>query len=166
MDSIGRSQASPRPRNTPWYSESVWSFGWACSRGRLVWTVIQVIAVAVLVTALVFESERTALVLAVFAIGAMVGCPNRATPYRCLLVGALFLLVLYFGVSQFASGSDTQTTATNSASALTTHLVSGPADPTGQQSTLPGHLSRVESGVAAGSPEPDRIWDGIHNACG
>jgi hypothetical protein len=45
-------------------------------------------------------------------------------------------------------------TATNSASALTTHLVSGLADPTGQQSTLPGHLSRVESGIAAGFSEP------------
>jgi hypothetical protein len=32
--------------------------------------------------------------------------------------------------------------------------VSGLANPTGQQSTLPGHLSRVESGIAAGFIEP------------
>ena len=70
------------------------------------------------------------------------------------LAGALFLLVLYVGVSQFASSNDTQGTATNSASALTSHLVSGIANPTGQQSTLPGHLSRVESGIASGFTEP------------
>ncbi len=124
------------------------------TRGRFAWNLIQFAAVAVLVTALVFESERTALVLAVFAIGAMAAARTGRRPTGALLVGALFLLVLYFGVSQFASSSGTQSTATNSTSALTTHLVSGLADPTGQQSTLPGHFSRVESGIAAGFREP------------
>jgi hypothetical protein len=123
-------------------------------RGRFGWIVIQFAAVAVLVTALVFESERTALVLVVFAIGAMAAARTGRRPTGALLVGALFLLALYFGVSQFASGGNSQVTATNSASALTTHLVSGLADPTGQQSTLPGHLSRVESGIAVGFSEP------------
>jgi hypothetical protein len=70
------------------------------------------------------------------------------------LAGALFILILYFGVSQFASTSNTQVAATNSVSALTSHLVSGIANPTGQQSTLPGHLSREESGIASGFTEP------------
>ena len=123
-------------------------------RGPFVWTVIQVVAVAVLVTALVFESERTAVVLAVFAIGAVAAARTGRRPTGALLIGVLSLLVLYFGVSQFASGSNTQATPTNSTSALTSHLVSGLANPTGQQSTLPGHLSRVESGIAAGFTEP------------
>jgi hypothetical protein len=123
-------------------------------RGRFVWTVIQLAAVGLLVTALVFESERTALVLVVFAIGAMAAARTGRRPTGAILVGALFLVVLYFGVSQFSSSSDSQVAATNSVSALMTHLVSGIADPTGQQSTLPGHLSRVESGIAAGFTEP------------
>ncbi len=122
--------------------------------GRFVWTVIQIVAVA-------RYGHGTG--VRVRADGARVGRvrhrrhggrSDRRRPTGALLVGALFLLVLYFGVSQFASGNGTQATATNSASALTTHLVSGLADPTGQQSTLPGHLSRVESGIAPGFTEP------------
>ncbi len=123
-------------------------------RGRFVWTAIQLVAVGLLGTALVFESERTAIVLTVFALGAMAAARTGRRPTGALLVGALCLLVLYFGVQQFASTSSTQVTTTNSVSALTSHLVSGIADPTGQQSTLPGHLSRVGSGIAAGFTEP------------
>jgi hypothetical protein len=123
-------------------------------RGRLMWMTIQIAAVGLLGTALVLESERTALVLAVFAVGAMAAARTGRRPTGALLVGALFLLVLYFGVDQFAATSGTQAASTNSVSALTSHLVSGIADPTGQQSSLPGHLSRVESGVAAGFSEP------------
>ncbi len=103
---------------------------------------------------MVLESQRSALVIVVFALGAMAAARTGRRPTGALLAGALFLLVLYFGVSQFASTSDTQATATNSVSALTSHLVSGIANPTGQQSTLPGHLSRVESGIASGFTEP------------
>jgi hypothetical protein len=123
-------------------------------RRGFLWMAIQVVAVGLLGTALVLESERTALVLTVFALGAMAAARTGRRPTGALLVGALCLLVLYFGVGQFASSSNTQATATNSVSALTSHLVSGLADPTGQQSTLPGHFTRVESGLAAGFTEP------------
>ena len=39
-------------------------------------------------------------------------------------------------------------------SALTSHVVSGLANPTGQQSSLPGHFSRLESGIESGFTEP------------
>jgi hypothetical protein len=123
-------------------------------RGRFVWVALQLISVALIGTALVLASQRGAIVLAVFALGAMAAARTGRRPTGALLAGAFFLLVLYFGVSQFASTSNTQATATSSVSALTSHLVSGLANPTGQQSTLPGHLSRLESGIASGFTEP------------
>jgi hypothetical protein len=123
-------------------------------RGRFVWVALQFMMIGLLATAIVLESQRSALVLVVFALGAMAAARTGRRPTGAVLAGALFLLVLYLGVSQFASTSNTQATATNSVSALTSHLVSGIANPTGQQSTLPGHLSRVESGIASGFTEP------------
>ena len=124
------------------------------TRGRFVWVVFQLMVIGLLVTAIVLESQRSALVLVVFALGAMAAARTGRRPTGAILAGALFLLVLYLGVSQFASTSNTQATATNSVSALTSHLVSGLANPTGQQSTLPGHLSRLESGIASGFTQP------------
>ena len=124
------------------------------TRGRLVWVALQLMVIGLIGTALVLESERGSIVLAVFALGAMAAARMGRRPSGALLAGAFFLLALYFGVSQFASGSDTQATQTNSVSALTSHLVSGLAKPTGQQSTLPGHFSRLESGLASGFTEP------------
>jgi hypothetical protein len=123
-------------------------------RGRLVWVVLQLAAIALIGTAIVLESQRSALVIVVFALGAMAAARAGRRPTGAILAGALFLLILYVVVGQFASASDTQGTATNSTSALTSHLVSGIANPTGQQSTLPGHLSRVESGIASGFTQP------------
>ena len=124
------------------------------SRGRLVWVACQFTAIAVIGTAIVLESARSALVLVVFALGAMAAARAGRRPTGAILVGALFLLALYFGVSQFASTSESQGPATNSVSALTSHLTSGISDPTGPQSTLAGHLSREESGIATGFTEP------------
>ena len=124
------------------------------TRGRFVWVVFQLMVIGLLGTAIVLESQRSALVIVVFALGAMAAARTGRRPTGAILAGALFLLVLYLGVSQFASTSNTQATATNSVSALTSHLVSGIANPTGQQSTLPGHLSRVESGIASGFTQP------------
>ena len=123
-------------------------------RGRFVWLVLQFMMMGILGTSIVLESQRTSLVVVVFAFGAMAAAWAGRRPTGALLLGALFLLALYFGVSQFASTNDTQTTATNSVSALTSHLVSGISNPTGQQSTLPGHLSRVEAGIVSGFSEP------------
>jgi hypothetical protein len=102
----------------------------------------------------VLESQRSALVMVVFALGAMAAARTGRRPTGAVLAGALFLLVLYVGVSQFASTSGTQANATNSSSALTSHLISGIANPTGPQSSAPEHLSRVESGIASGFTEP------------
>jgi hypothetical protein len=123
-------------------------------RGRLAWVTLQLMVIGLLGTAIVLESQRSELVIVVFAFGAMAAARTGRRPTGAVLIGALFLLVLYFGVSQFASTSNTQATATNSVSALTSHLVSGIANPTGRQSSLPGHLSRVESGIAAGFTRP------------
>jgi len=124
------------------------------SGGRLLWVAFQLIAIALIATAEVLESERSSLVIVVFALGAMAAARTGRRPTGAVLVGALFLLVLYLGVSQFASTSDSQGSASNSASALTSHLISGIANPTGQQSTLPEHLSREESGIASSFTEP------------
>jgi hypothetical protein len=123
-------------------------------RGRFVWMFFQLTAVAFIGTALVLESQRSALVIVVFALGAMAAARTGRRPAGAILVGALFLLVLYIGVSQFASTNDTQSTTTDSVSAFTSHLVSGIANPTGQESTLPGHLSREGSGIVSGFTEP------------
>jgi len=123
-------------------------------RGRFLWSALQLMVIGLIGTALVLESARGSIVLAVIALGAMAAARTGRRPTGALLVGAFCLLVLYFGVSQFASASDTQVGATNAVSALTSHLVSGLANPTGQQSTLPGHFSRLESGIVSGFTEP------------
>jgi hypothetical protein len=123
-------------------------------RGRMVWVVIQLVMIALIGTAEVLESQRSSLVLLVFALGAMTAARTGRRPAGGVLLGALFLLLLYLGVNQFASPSATQETATNSTSVLTSHLLSGIANPTGQGSTLPGHFSRLVSGIESGFSEP------------
>jgi hypothetical protein len=123
-------------------------------RGRLVWILFQLVAISLIVTAVVLESQRGAIVDTVLALGAMAAARTGRRPTGALLVGALFLLVLFFGLNQFASSSNTQATTTDSVSALTSHLVSGLANPTGQHSTLPGHFSILESGIESGFTEP------------
>ncbi len=123
-------------------------------RGSLLWVVLQLMAIGLIGTALVLSSQRSALVVVVFALGAMAAARTGRRPTGALLAGAMLLLVVYVGVNQFASTNYTYGTSTNSVSALTSHLFSGIGDPTGSQSTLLGHLSIAESGIASGFTEP------------
>jgi hypothetical protein len=122
--------------------------------GRPVWVVAQLSAVGLIGTALVFESERGAIVLVLFALGLMVSARTGNRPTSALFFGALLLFLLYLAVDQLWSPSLTQASSPNSVSAMTSHLFAGLSNPTGQQSTLPAHISEVESGIASGFTQP------------
>jgi len=130
----------------------IWIAFFRSDRGAR-WLVTQATAIAILGVALVLESQRSAVVIVVFALGAVAAAKSRRRPSGALIVGGLFLLLLYIVVGQFASPSNSQVAA-NSTSAFTSHLISGLANPLGQESTLPGHLARVGAGIASGFTNP------------
>jgi hypothetical protein len=122
------------------------------TRGRITWTVLQLAVMALIVVALVLEAQRSALVVDVFALGTMAAARTGRRPTGAVLIGAIFLLLLYFGVSQFASPSSNQPSSSSSTSALTSHDITGITEP--GQSTLPLHISEVEAGIVSGFTVP------------
>jgi hypothetical protein len=121
---------------------------------RGAWTAVQLVAIGAIGIALVLESQRSALVIVVFALGVIVAAWNGRRPTAAILVGAVFLLGLYVVVNQLAPGQTAQSNATSSTSALTSHLLSGLADPTGKGSSLTGHVTEQISGIASGFTDP------------
>jgi len=130
------------------------------SRSRIV---VAVGAVALIGTALVLDSQRSAIVLVVVALGVMVAARTGRRLGGAALFGAAVIALLVLVAGQVAGSGSSSTTPTYAAasasssqslSALTGHLFSGLASPTGKQSTLSGHVSETEHGIAEAFIEP------------
>jgi hypothetical protein len=111
--------------------------------------------VALLGTALVLESSRGVVVLAVLAFGVMAAAVARVRLASAALWGVAALVVLYLGVSQLAPASPTTAGSTGTTAALVQHEVGGLAQPlNSQSSTLSGHFSELTSGLESALTDP------------
>jgi hypothetical protein len=110
---------------------------------------LHVAALGTVAVALWFESERTAVFLAVLAIGVMAAAALRLPPYGVLLggFGAVAALVVLGG--HLGSGGGAGTTG-----ALNTHLVKGIQSPFSSSSSLPGHIRATRIGILQAFKNP------------
>ena len=112
-------------------------------------------AIAVIATALWFESARTIVVLTLAALWLTFAASRHISIGRALPVGAVLLAVLptVVGVVSSARVSSARSNRTGT-SALVTHQVEGLSEPFGQGSTLGGHFERITNGIAEGFTSP------------
>lgn len=118
-------------------------------------------AVALIGTALILGSQRSAVLLAVVALGLMFAARTGRKLGGAVLAGLVAVALVILVAGQLGSGSSTSTTASSpqltsgqNVSALTGHLFSGLGSPTGSSSTLGSHVSEMVQGVKDGFTEP------------
>jgi hypothetical protein len=111
---------------------------------------LQLSAIALVGTALVLESSRTPVVLTVVALGAMAAARVGLRPGAALLVGLSAVAALSVALGHVSVSTPTSATAgANPTGVLLQHEISGLANPTGDDSTLSGHLSETFSGIVS-----------------
>lgn len=111
---------------------------------------VAVAAIAVITTAVWFESVRDAVVLTLAALWLTFAASHRMSIGRALLVGAVLLAALPTVVGHLSS-SQSEKTATSS---LVTHQVEGLSEPFGHRSTLGVHSEEVVNGIAQAFTNP------------
>jgi hypothetical protein len=107
-------------------------------------------ALAVLATALWYESSRGIIVLTVAAVGAMLAANARLPLGRAVIAGVIVIAALPTIVGWLAP---TQPSA-DPGGQLTAHQVQGLTDPFGEDSTLPGHIALVRGGIESALSDP------------
>lgn len=121
----------------------------AQGRGRLRWPLLAG-ALALLATALWYESSRGIIVLTVAAVGAMLAARARVPLGRALIGGVVVIAALPTVVGWLAPAQP----STDPAGQLTTHQVEGLTDPFGEDSTLPAHIELVRGGIESALSDP------------
>jgi len=105
-------------------------------------------AIGLVGTALFLESSRTPVVLTVVALGAMAAARAGLRPMAALLAGVLAVAILSVALGHLGLASQTSTSASaDPTGVLLQHEISGLANPTGSDSTLPGHVERTLAGL-------------------
>lgn len=121
----------------------------AQGRGVLRWPLLAG-ALALLATALWYESSRGIIVLTVAAIGAMLAARARLPMGRAILGGVGVVAALPIVVGWLAPAQS----PTDPAGQLTAHQVEGLTDPFGEDSTLPAHIELVRGGIESALSDP------------
>lgn len=115
---------------------------WICLRSRLAPFPVAVGALALLVVALFYSSDRSAVVSVVLALGVVAAARSRLPIAAAGIVGVVFLLGLLVFASQVTASGN------NSVSLLATHQLQGLGHPFNtRSSTLVGHLDMSGEGL-------------------
>jgi hypothetical protein len=125
----------------------IWSW---LEPGRLVLP-IRLTAAAVLLVALFYESSRGIVFALVATVGLLVAARMRLPLGGAAVFAAATLLLLPLAISNVAPPAGPAATGTG---ALVSHQVQGLANPTGRQSTLPGHFRLVVDGLRSALTSP------------
>lgn len=123
---------------------------WVAKIRGLSRTSVGLLALALLGTALWFESARGLIVLTVIAIGSVLTARAGFTLGRSLIVGGAALLALPLIISRFVPAQFTDDTGGR----LAEHQVAGLSDPFGEGSTLPLHIESVAGGIRNAISDP------------
>lgn len=121
----------------------------AQGRGLLRWPLLAG-ALALLATALWYESSRGIIVLTIAAVGAMLAARARVPLGRALVGGVVVVAALPTVVGWLAPAQP----STDPAGQLTAHQVEGLTDPFGEGSTLPAHIELVRGGIESALSDP------------
>ena len=105
-----------------------------------------------MVLALYWESQRSALLLAIFGLGLMIGTRFKMRARWVAVAGVLAVFMLVFGARAIGSGGPAQ--AGDAASTLSNHQIAGLADPTGSKSSYNSHMNRTVKGITQGFTNP------------
>ena len=118
--------------------------------GRRMLLPLHLAAIALVGTALVLSSVRGSGILTVVALGAMAAARAGLRPIVGLGAAILAVVCLEIGLSHVSVSSQTSLSgAANPTSGLLQHEISGIADPTGTNSTLPGHVAETFRGMTS-----------------
>lgn len=124
---------------------------WIGAASRVRYLPLSAVALAVLIPALVLESSRSAVVLLIVALGAMLGAWRRLPLALAAGLGALLLVAVGFGLRSYGP----TTFASSASGTLVSHEVSGLSDPLNSQtSTVGAHTSLVLNGVRSAFKNP------------
>lgn len=108
------------------------------------------IALALLGTAMWFESARGIIVLTVVAVGAVLAARAGLTLWRGVFLGLMVLLLLPLVIGWLAPGQFSD----DAAGGLSRHQVEGLSDPFGEGSTLPVHVDSMVGGFTGAVDNP------------
>ncbi len=110
-------------------------------------------ALATVLTALFYESQRTSVFLVTLALGMMAAAKRRYRPINVALAGtvAVALLILFAGA---IGGSSSTSSSSSPGSVLAQHQLSGVSQPLGSNSSLSGHISATRKGLLLGIRHP------------
>jgi hypothetical protein len=117
---------------------------------------LHVAAIVIISVALFYESQRTSLFLAVLALGVMGASRRGLRPLFVGLagIGAVMVLIVFAGSFGGGGGGNTATSSSSAGSVAASHQLSGITDPTGANSSLPGHLAATRKGIVQGFTHP------------
>lgn len=129
---------------------------WVARARGLARSVIGMIALGVLGTAMWYESSRGIVVFSVIAVASVLAARSGLTLRRGLLVGAALLFALPLVIGRLAP-----TQSSNDPGArLAQHQVDGLSDPLGAGSTLPVHITSIIGGLTSAIRDPIGIGVG------
>jgi hypothetical protein len=114
---------------------------------------VAVIAIGLESYALYYEAQRTILFLTVFAVGVTVAARFRVRPLGVGLCGILAMVGLVFFAGKFTSGGSAVCHQGDQACVLS-QRANSVANPTGQGSSLSGHLTETRKGMASALTRP------------
>ena len=146
------------------------------SVGLIVWTVLaakavrlplplHLFAMTVVALALFYESQRTSMFLSALALGVVASARLRMRPINVALFGvvAIVALVTFAGAIGGGGGSAALQGPDSTAAILVNHQLSGITDPTGAQSSLPGHIKATRVGMFSAFKHPFGYGSGSTN---
>jgi hypothetical protein len=146
------------------------------SVGLIVWTVLaakavrlplplHLFAMTVVALALFYESQRTSMFLSALALGVVAAARLRMRPINVALFGvvAIVALVTFAGAIGGGGGSAALQGPDSTAAILVNHQLSGITDPTGAQSSLPGHIKATRVGMFSAFKHPFGYGSGSTN---
>ena len=114
-------------------------------------------ALAVVATALFYESQRTSVFITALALGVILAARLRFRPVTVgvAALGAVVALVVFAGAIGGGGGGSAAFQGEQSAGAvLANHQLAGITDPTGSGSSLPGHIKATRQGVLQAFKHP------------
>ena len=138
------------------------------SVGLIVWAVLaaksvrmplplHLAAMSVVAVALLYESQRTSIFISALALGVVSAARMRMRPVTVALFGvtAVVTLVVFAGaISGGGGGSAALQGPDSTAAVLVNHQLSGITDPTGSDSSLPGHIKATRVGMFSAFKNP------------
>jgi hypothetical protein len=113
---------------------------------------IHLAGLAVVVTALWYESQRTSVFLTVLAIGVMAAARLRLRPINVAVAGVASIVALIFLAGALGGGGGGSSSLADPAGVgqtLNRHQISGITNPTGKNSSFNGHIKTTRIGIKA-----------------